>query len=44
MALGAPGLAGYPSGMSDEQLSRIRGTQGARRHFRTFDYVMSAFV
>lgn len=30
--------------MSEEQLSRIRGTQGARRHFRLFDYVMSAFV
>jgi uncharacterized PurR-regulated membrane protein YhhQ (DUF165 family) len=30
--------------MSAEQLSRILGAQGARRHFRLFDYVMSAFV
>ena len=28
----------------DQQLSRIDGTTGARRHFRYFDYVMAAFV
>ncbi len=27
-----------------EQLPRIRGVQGAGRHFRLFDFVMSAFV
>ncbi|MET1753942.1 queuosine precursor transporter [Novosphingobium sp. RD2P27] len=30
--------------MSEEQLSRIGGRIGARRHFRFFDYVMAAFV
>jgi hypothetical protein len=30
--------------MSDAQLSRIDGTSGARRHFRFFDFVMTAFV
>ncbi|MEW9856801.1 queuosine precursor transporter [Novosphingobium sp. M1R2S20] len=30
--------------MSEEQLSRIGGATGARRHFRYFDYVMAAFV
>ena len=30
--------------MSDQQLSRIDGTTGARRHFRFFDLVMTAFV
>ena len=28
----------------EEQLSRIDGNTGARRHFRYFDYVMAAFV
>ena len=27
-----------------EKLTRIEGTQGARRHFRYFDYMMAAFV
>ncbi|MBB4858221.1 uncharacterized PurR-regulated membrane protein YhhQ (DUF165 family) [Novosphingobium chloroacetimidivorans] len=30
--------------MDQEQLSRIDGQSGARRHFRYFDYVMAAFV
>lgn len=30
--------------MSEEQLTRLDGTTGARRHFRFFDYVMAAFV
>ncbi len=28
----------------DQQLNRIEGSAGARRHFRYFDYVMAAFV
>jgi len=30
--------------MSDQQLSRIDGASGARRHFRYFDYMLAAFV
>ncbi len=30
--------------MSEEPLSRIDGTSGARRHFRYFDFVMAGFV
>ncbi len=30
--------------MSEGSISRIEGQEGARRHFRYFDYVMAAFV